>query len=82
MPCCIECDYNSNLFDGDTIRHWLGGFQTLLAGVVSNANQQLSRLPMLSEAERTSTSQALPERSSAGLTRTFEVRRGGIRCPW
>jgi len=46
----VECDYNSNLFDGDTIRQWLGGFQTLLEGVVSNANQQLNQLPMLSEA--------------------------------
>jgi len=48
----VECDYNSNLFDGDTVRYWLGGFQTLLQNVVVNANQELSRLPMLSEAER------------------------------
>ena len=52
----VECDFNSNLFDGDTIRHWLNGFQTLLQSVVSNASQQLNQLPMLSEAER-------PERS-------------------
>jgi glutamate-1-semialdehyde aminotransferase/thioesterase domain-containing protein/acyl carrier protein len=48
----VECDYNSNLFDGDTIRDWLNGFQNLLRGVVSNANQPLSQLPMLSEVER------------------------------
>lgn len=48
----IECDYNSNLFDGDTIRQWLGDFQTLLEGFVSDANEKLSQLPMLSEMER------------------------------
>ena len=48
----VECDYNTNLFDGDTIRYWLGGFQTLLQGVISNANQELSQYPMLNEAER------------------------------
>lgn len=48
----VECDYNSNLFDGDTIRYWLDGFQTLLRCVVSNAQQQLNQLPMLNEAKR------------------------------
>lgn len=48
----VECDYNTNLFDGDTIHYWLNGFQTLLQGVVTNANQQLNQLPMLNEAER------------------------------
>jgi glutamate-1-semialdehyde aminotransferase/thioesterase domain-containing protein/acyl carrier protein len=48
----VECDYNSNLFDADTIRHWLNGFQTLLESVVSNANQALLRLPMLREEGR------------------------------
>lgn len=48
----VECDYNSNLFDGDTIRYWLDGFQTLLQSVASNANRPLSQLSMLRETER------------------------------
>jgi len=48
----VECDYNTNLFDGDTIRYWLDGFQTLLHSVISNAGQQLDRMPMLSETQR------------------------------
>ena len=48
----VECDYNSTLFDDDTVRLWLCGFQTLLEGVVSNARQQLNQLSMLSEAEQ------------------------------
>jgi glutamate-1-semialdehyde aminotransferase/thioesterase domain-containing protein/acyl carrier protein len=56
----VECDYNSNLFDGDTIRFWLGGFQTLLQSAISNANQQLSQLPMLNEADRPKLPKASP----------------------
>jgi glutamate-1-semialdehyde aminotransferase/thioesterase domain-containing protein/acyl carrier protein len=62
----VECDYNSNLFGGDTIRHWLSGFQTLLEGVVSNANQQLNTLPMLNEAQRPDGPK--PPRSAPRLT--------------
>jgi glutamate-1-semialdehyde aminotransferase/thioesterase domain-containing protein/acyl carrier protein len=43
----IECDYNRDLFDGDTIRHWLRGFQTLLESIVADAKQPLLQLPML-----------------------------------
>lgn len=62
----VECDYNSNLFDSNTIRHWLSGFQTLLESVVSNANQPLVQLPMLSDearAERPKPSRSAPRSS-------------------
>jgi len=68
----VECDYNSNLFDGDSIGRWLGGFQSLLEGVVSNANQQLSRLPMLSEAER-------PERPKPSRRAPRPISRGASK---
>jgi len=48
----IECDYSSSLFDAETIRAWLGHYQTLLAGIVADAEQPLNRLPLLHEAER------------------------------
>jgi len=48
----VECDYNTNLYDEDTIRQWLSGFQTLLEGVVSNPNQQLSQLPLAIEIDQ------------------------------
>jgi amino acid adenylation domain-containing protein len=58
----VECDYNSNLFDDETIRNWLGGFQAVLEGIVSNPKLPLSRLPILSETERR---QRLAERDAS-----------------
>ncbi len=71
----VECDYNSNLFDADTIRHWLTGFQTLLGSVVSNANQPLLQLPMLSEegrADRPKPPRSAPRPSSGSASRTVD----------
>lgn len=48
----VECDYNSTLFDGDTVSYWIAGFQALLEGITVNANESLSQLPMLSEDQR------------------------------
>jgi amino acid adenylation domain-containing protein len=47
----IECDFNRNLFDDQTIGAWLGHFQTLLAGILANPREVVGRLPLLSEAE-------------------------------
>jgi surfactin family lipopeptide synthetase A len=44
--------YNTDLFDAATITRMAGHFQTLLQGVVANPDQHLSRLPLLSQAER------------------------------
>ncbi|HKS76670.1 MAG TPA: aminotransferase class III-fold pyridoxal phosphate-dependent enzyme [Terriglobales bacterium] len=48
----VECDYNTNLFDGETIRYWLDGFQTLLKEIAANPHQPLSSYIMLNEAKR------------------------------
>ncbi|MHB8524061.1 MAG: amino acid adenylation domain-containing protein, partial [Limisphaerales bacterium] len=45
-------EYNTDLFEADTIRRLLGHFQTLLAGIVADPDQRLSRLPLLTDAER------------------------------
>ena len=44
--------YNTDLFDAPTIARMAGHFQTLLQGIVTNADQCLSRLPLLTPAER------------------------------
>jgi hypothetical protein len=45
-------EYNTDLFEAETIRRMLGRYQTLLEGIVANPDQQLSDLPLLTSAER------------------------------
>jgi amino acid adenylation domain-containing protein len=47
----VECDYNPNLFEGDTIRSWTRCYQNLLEAVVADPGQPVGRLPMLDEQE-------------------------------
>ena len=48
----VECDYNTNLFDSDTIRDWIGEFQRLLESIVSNPSEKLGGLlPVSPEAQ-------------------------------
>ncbi|BDA72451.1 non-ribosomal peptide synthetase [Calothrix sp. PCC 7716] len=44
-------EYNNDLFDAATITRMLGHFQTLLEGIVTDPEQCLSGLPLLTEAE-------------------------------
>ncbi|MBD2410736.1 amino acid adenylation domain-containing protein [Nostoc calcicola FACHB-3891] len=45
-------EYNTDLFDATTIARMLGHFQTLLEGIVANAEQRISDLPLLTAAEQ------------------------------
>jgi amino acid adenylation domain-containing protein len=45
-------EYNTDLFEAATIRRMLGHFQNLLEGIVSNPDQRLSDLPLLTPSER------------------------------
>src|SRR5579859_2038844 len=45
-------EYNTDLFDAETIVRMAEHFQTLLAGIVADPQRRLSELPMLSERER------------------------------
>ena len=45
-------EYNTDLYDDATISRMLGHFETLLEGIVSNPEQRICDLPILSEAER------------------------------
>jgi amino acid adenylation domain-containing protein len=45
-------EYNTDLFEGGTIERMVGHLKTLLEGIVANADQRISELPILTEAER------------------------------
>ncbi|HET9917756.1 MAG TPA: amino acid adenylation domain-containing protein, partial [Candidatus Binatia bacterium] len=45
-------NYNTDLFEASTIRRMLGHFQTLLEGIITNPDQRISELPLLTEAEK------------------------------
>ena len=45
-------EYSTDLFDETTIVRLLGHFETILQGVVSNPDEHLTQLPLLSAAER------------------------------
>jgi aspartate racemase len=45
-------EYNTDLFKAGTIARMLGHFQVLLEGIVSNPEQHLSDLPLLTQAEQ------------------------------
>ncbi|WGV25108.1 non-ribosomal peptide synthetase [Halotia branconii] len=44
--------YNTDLFDATTIERMAGHLQTLLEGIVTNPQQQISQLPLLTEPEQ------------------------------
>ncbi|MEZ0112509.1 amino acid adenylation domain-containing protein [Catenulispora sp. EB89] len=48
----VELSYASALFDRSTVRRMLRNFRVLLAGVVADASSRVSRLPLLTAAER------------------------------
>lgn len=45
-------EYNTDLFEADTIRRMGSHFKTMLEGIVINPEQRLSDLPLLTEGER------------------------------
>ncbi|MCC2650942.1 MAG: hypothetical protein K0Q60_1097 [Microvirga sp.] len=50
FACVLE--YNTDLFEEDTIRRMAGHFQALLEGIVTDPEARLSELPLLTAAER------------------------------
>jgi iturin family lipopeptide synthetase A len=47
-----ECDYGSDLFDGETVARWLGHYRTLLNAIVADPDASIWRLPLLGAGER------------------------------
>jgi amino acid adenylation domain-containing protein len=48
----LEVQYNTNLFNVDTIRRRIAEFETLLLSIVANPAQSIGKLPILPETER------------------------------
>jgi amino acid adenylation domain-containing protein len=48
----VASEYDTDLFDKETIARMLGHLQTLLEGIVADPERRLSRLPLLTEAEQ------------------------------
>src|SRR5882762_4918398 len=48
----LSFEYNTDLFDDATIERMSGHFQTLLAGVVTDPDQRIADLPLLTEIEQ------------------------------
>ena len=48
----LDCDYNTELFERETLGRWLRHYETLLRSIAADAAQTVDRLPLLTEAER------------------------------
>ncbi|MBD3308231.1 aminotransferase class III-fold pyridoxal phosphate-dependent enzyme, partial [candidate division KSB3 bacterium] len=48
----LDCDYNRDVFDADTIDRLLRAFRIFLEHAVANPAQQVAEIPLMSEAER------------------------------
>ncbi len=48
----LDCDYNTDLFDAETVDRWLGYLERLLQGIVEDAARPLAAIPLWSDAER------------------------------
>jgi amino acid adenylation domain-containing protein/non-ribosomal peptide synthase protein (TIGR01720 family) len=47
----LTCDYNAALFDGPTVRRWLGHLREIANGAAAQPDMAVGRLPLLSPAE-------------------------------
>ncbi len=45
----LLCEYNNDLFDAETIRHWMNCFQALLVSIIAAPAATLASLPMLDD---------------------------------
>jgi amino acid adenylation domain-containing protein len=48
----LDCDYNTDLFDAETIDRWLESYQALLEAMLANPEQRLNRVSCLSAPAR------------------------------
>ena len=48
----IDCDYNSDLYDRETVARWLGHYAVLLVGMVGRTDRPVSEISLLDDAER------------------------------
>lgn len=48
----LFCEYNTDLFDAETIRRWVGHLEALIAGILADPDCPIAKLPMLSAPEQ------------------------------
>ena len=48
----LDCDYNTDLFDDETVEHWLDCYQALLESIVADAAQPICAASCLPAADR------------------------------
>ena len=77
----VYLEYNTDLFEAETIRRLGGHLQRLLAAFVADPDQHVSRLPLLGEdewrqigTEWNATHAAIPDRITPGLVETEAAR--------
>ena len=46
----VECEFNTDLFDRETIRNWLEAFETLVEGIIASGQTTLDQLPLVDPA--------------------------------
>ena len=73
----VKVEYNTDLFSPQTINRFLGHYERLLEGIVTNPTQQIADIPFLLEAEQhqllvTWNDTAVPYPQDKGLHHLFE----------
>ncbi len=48
----VNCDFNTDLFDEETIQRWLGHFRTLLVEITTKADHRVSELSLLTDLQK------------------------------
>ena len=62
---CLECQYNTDLFDAATISRWMGAYEALLRAAVAQPGQTIARLDWLAPAELKALVALQPARTAA-----------------
>src|SRR5690606_2558371 len=47
----LECQYNADLFQAETVRRWLGAYEQLLRGFAESPDRALGAIPCLPPSE-------------------------------
>jgi non-ribosomal peptide synthetase component F len=75
----VECDYNSNLYDSQTIQRWIRQYDTLLSTAVADAQITWTALEKtITETELKQRSANIKELKSVNLQRLRKVQREAV----
>jgi amino acid adenylation domain-containing protein len=67
----LECQYNTDLFEAGTVRHWLAAYGTLLSAAAAEPERALGRLPLLGSAHKAELDALQPEPTPLGVPATM-----------